>query len=68
MTSDAQAVEDGLVGYHREERPLVLERVNAAVWGNTRQGSRSGLIGKQGAGSWLMGVFLCEGSRKEEII
>ena len=28
--------EDGLVGHEREERPLVLEGLDAAVQGNTR--------------------------------
>ena len=30
MAPDAQAAEDGLAGHQREERPLVLERLDAA--------------------------------------
>ena len=34
MAPETYAAEDGLVGYQREERPSVLESLNAAVWGN----------------------------------
>ena len=33
-----QAAEDGLVGHQREERPLVLERLDTSVWGNAGTG------------------------------
>ena len=36
----AYGVEDGLVGHQWEERPLVLERLNAPMEGNARVGKQ----------------------------
>jgi hypothetical protein len=36
MSQAAYSTEDGLVGHQWEERPLVLRRFYAPVWGNTR--------------------------------
>ena len=36
MSLAAYVAEDGLVGHHWEERPLVLQTLYASVQGNTR--------------------------------
>ena len=43
--------EDGLVGHHWKERPLVLQRLGTLYRGMTGPGSGSGWVGKQGRGS-----------------
>ena len=40
MSLAAYVVEDSLVGYHWEERPLVLQRLYALVQGNARARKR----------------------------
>ena len=40
MTPAAYVAEDGLVGHQREERPLVLRRLDAPVQGNARTGNQ----------------------------
>ena len=36
MAPAVYVAEDGLVGHHREKRPLALRRLDALVEGNTR--------------------------------
>jgi hypothetical protein len=50
MSLATYVVRDGLVGYHWEERPLVLQRLYAPVQGNAMARKREGWVGKQGRG------------------
>ena len=48
--------------------PLALERLSAAVWGNTRTGKWEGMDGGIGGGKRAYGTFGEWGGRKGEII
>jgi hypothetical protein len=54
MSLAAYVVEDGLVGHHWEERPLVLIRLYAPVLGNARARKQEwvGWGARQGEGIW----------------
>jgi hypothetical protein len=57
MALAAYVAEDGLVGHQSEERPLVLWRLYAPVWGNARaRKPRVGGLGSSGTGRGK-GVF-----------
>lgn len=55
MAPAAYVGEDGLVGHQREERPLVLRRLNAPVYGNART------VRQEWVGGW--GSTLIEAGR-----
>ena len=55
MALNTQAVEDGLVGHQREERPLVLERLDAVVKENSRTGKQERIDWETGEGEMAYG-------------
>ena len=56
----AYVAEDGLVGYHWEERPLVLQRLYSPVQGNAR-------ARKQKWVGWEAGTGDCIGDFRDSI-
>ena len=52
MAPDTLAAEDDLVGHQREERPLVLERLDAIVYRNTKTGKWGRVDWGRGDGLW----------------
>ena len=50
MALAVYVAEDGLIGHHWEERPLVLQRLYAQYRGMPGPGIRSGWVGEQGRG------------------
>ena len=57
MSLAAYVAEDGLVGHHWEERPLVLQRLYAPIQGNARARKQKwvGWGAGQGEGIWGFG-------------
>jgi hypothetical protein len=53
----AYVAEDGLVGHHWEEKPLVLQTLYAQYRGMPGPGSRSGWVGEQGEGGGYRGLL-----------
>jgi hypothetical protein len=51
MSLTAYVAEDGLVGHHWEERPLVFHRLYDPVQGNARARKWELWVGEQGGGS-----------------
>ena len=52
MDPDTLAAEDGLVRHQSEERPLVLERLDAVVQSNTSTGNQRWVDQGRGDGLW----------------
>jgi hypothetical protein len=50
MKQATYVAEDGLVHYQWEERPLVLQRLFAPIYGNARTRNGSGWVEEQGEG------------------
>ena len=55
MSLAAYVAEDGLIGHHWEERPLVLQRLYAPVQGNARARKREWVGWGAGQGEGIGG-------------
>jgi hypothetical protein len=55
MAPASYRAEDDLVRHQWEERLLVLRRLYAPVWGNTRAVKREWWVGEQQEGEWDRG-------------